>query len=93
MRLLADQSVEEFNMEEALGYCFDFVRNTTNSLLEADYQSKLRLQKLICKENIEFDSVKFGTAQLSQVYELNQKNPSRDSLLVAPRGIEPRFPG
>lgn len=92
-RLLADQSVEEFNMEEALDYCFDFVRTTAKSWQEADYQSKLRLQKLICKEDIEFDGVKFGTAKLSQVYALNQEYQNEKSNLVALRRIELRLPG
>ena len=91
-RLIQEQAVEEFNMEEALDYCFSFVRTTAKTWLEADYQSKLRFQKLVCREKIKFDGVKFGTARLSQVYAINQEYSGKKSKLVALRGIEPRLP-
>ncbi len=92
-RLVAEQSVEEFDMESALDYCFNFVRTTSKTWLEADYQSKLRFQKLVCKEKIKFDGQKFGTAILSHIYKINQEYGGDKSSLVALRGIEPRFSG
>lgn len=81
--LLQENRVEEFDMEHALEYCFGFVRTTAKTWIEADYQSKLRLQKLVCKEKIEFDGEKFGTARLSSVYKLNQEYRGKKSNLAA----------
>ncbi len=91
--LIQENRVEEFNMEEALDYCFNFVRTTSKTWLELDYQSKLRFQKLVCKEKIQFDGKKFGTARLSSVYKINKEYGENKSDLVALRGIEPRLPG
>lgn len=92
-RLMEEQAVEEFDMEAALDYCFNFVRTTAKTWIEADYKSKLQFQKLVCKEKIKFDGQKFGTAILSQVYKINKEYGGDKSNLVALRGIEPRFSG
>ncbi len=91
--LLQDNRVAEFSMEEALDHCFNYVRNTTEKWVTADYPKKLRLQRMIFKSKVEFDGKKFGTAELSQVYKINQTFQSDKSSLVAPRGVEPLLPG
>ena len=48
-RILAENKVEEFNMEEALSHCFNFIRNTAKVWLGADYATRLRFQKQIFK--------------------------------------------
>ncbi len=45
------------------------------------------------KGRIKFDSETFGTAELRQVYGINQAYQSDKSSLVAPRGVEPLLPG
>src|SRR3989338_1057251 len=92
-QLMQEQAVEEFDMEEALNYCFGFVRSSAQTWLEADYPSKLRFQKLVSKEKIKFNEGKFGTATLSSVYKLNQEYNGEKSNLVVPTGIEPVFSG
>ena len=82
-------------MEEALAYCFDFVRNTAKTWvgLENDYAARLRFQKRILSGNLEFDGQKFGAANLTNIYKLNRDYKKQKSNLAAPRGIEPRFDG
>ena len=80
-------------MEAALDYCFGYVRTTAKTWSEADYQTRLRFQKLVCKEKINFDGQKFGTAKLSQDYNINHHYSYKKSKVVALRGIEPRFGG
>jgi site-specific DNA recombinase len=94
-RLIQDKRVEEFDMEQALDYCFKFVRETSKtwSRLEADYQLRLRFQKRVLAGNVKFDGQKFGTPELSQVYKINQECGDKKSDVVALRGIEPRFSG
>ncbi len=84
---------EEFEMEEVLSYCFDYVRNASKAWIEADYQTKVRLQKLVFAKRIEFDGEKLGTAELRQIYRINQVYQTDKSSLVAPRGVEPLLPG
>ncbi len=93
--LIQDKRVEEFNMEQALEYCFKFVRETSQTwlMLEADYGLRLRFQKRVLAGNVKFDGQKFGTAELSQVYQLNKECGDEKSKLVALRRIELRFSG
>ena len=92
--LIEDNHVEEFNMEEALTYCFNFVRDTSKQWLklkEKNYSRLMRFQKQIFPEKITYDGKKFGTTKLALVYKMNQENGADKSALVTPRGIEPRL--
>ncbi|MBP6889613.1 MAG: recombinase zinc beta ribbon domain-containing protein [Candidatus Moranbacteria bacterium] len=91
--LLQEKREEEFEMEEVLDYCFSYVRNTAKEWIEADYKTKIRLQKLVFAGRVQFDGEKLGTADLRQVYGINQAYQSDKSSLVAPRGVEPLLPG
>ncbi len=91
--LLQEKREEEFEMEEVLDYCFSYVRNTAKEWIEADYKTKIRLQKLVFAGRVQFDGEKFGTAELRQVYGINQAYQLDKSSLVAPRGVEPLLPG
>ncbi len=86
-------SKQEFNMDEALEYCFSFIRNTAQTWLnyEKKPEKRLRFQKLIFEGNIPYSEKKFGTAQLSCIYDLYQSYRADPSMLVTSRGIEPRF--
>jgi DNA invertase Pin-like site-specific DNA recombinase len=80
--LIQDKREEEFEMEEMLDYCFSYVRTTAKSWIEADYVTKLRLQKLIFTGSIKYDGEKFGTTDLRQVYAINQTCGADKSSLV-----------
>jgi site-specific DNA recombinase len=90
-RLINDKRIEEFDMEEALSYSFDFIRNTSSRWLNFEYQERVRFQKMIFEDNIEFNGEKFGTTKLSLVYKGNEEYQQEESKLVTLRGIEPRF--
>jgi hypothetical protein len=88
-RALKDSNLGELEMEKALDYCFKFVRTASKTWLESSHERRIQLQKLILEKPLDFDGEKFGTPELSLVFE-TKKNPSPDSSsLVAPRGIEP----
>jgi hypothetical protein len=89
--LLQENHLEEFDMEEALDYCFSFVRKTVSTwdaLEETDFTKLLQFQKQIFPEKVEFDGKKFGTSKLSLIYKLNQDNSLENSNLVDPRRFE-----
>lgn len=89
--LIENRRDEEFDMEAALEYCFEFVRDTTKTWLDLEHnpQARIRFQNLIFKERLTFDGNKFGTTVLSPILELKETSLCEKSLLVAPRGIEP----
>ncbi len=91
--LIHESRTEEFNMEEALEYCFGFVRNTAKTWLdlEKEPEKRLRFQKLIFEENIEFSGEKFGTTKLTPIYSVYQEYLRDPSTMVTLRGIEPRL--
>ncbi len=73
--LIIEKHEEEFDMDEALEYCFNFIRNTAKTWLdfEKEPEKRLRFQKIIFPENIEFSGEKFGTTKLSPIYSLYQQ--------------------
>ena len=84
---------KEFNMDEALEYCFNFVRNTaiTWKELKEDPSARLCFQKLIFTGNIKFSGETFGTTDLSLVYKLNQENVTDKSQLIPTTPIPELF--
>ena len=91
--LLEEKRIEEFNMEEALSFCFDFVRDSgkTWEELEEYPEYRLRFQKLIFPEKITYNGEKFGTNRISLVYKLQETSGANSSNLVTLPGIEPGF--
>ena len=87
---LEEKQIEEFDMEVALSFCFDFVRDSGKTWkdLESMPEHRLRFQKLIFPENITYDGEKFGTNKLALVYELKDTYEADSSKLVTLRGIE-----
>jgi site-specific DNA recombinase len=82
--LLDEKRIEEFNMDEALEYCFNFIRasgKTWERLADAP-ALRLRFQKAAFPEKVTFDGEKFGTKKMSLVYELNQDPHIEKSHLV-----------
>ncbi len=93
---LEDQlTVQEANITSAINHMHD----TANQWLDADYDLRVRLQIILFLQGTTFDMtiMHFGTEQISPLYRYvtNKKDLSEPekSLLVTPRGIEPRLPG
>lgn len=90
-QLLHDNRIEEFNMEEALNHCFQFVRNTSVTWLRLKYENKIRFQNNIFPKKVGFNGKRFGTKKLASIYAMNQEYAGKKSNLVAPGGIGPPF--
>ena len=91
-RMLTTKRIEEFNMEDALSYCFNFVRDTSKKWFNFEYPEKVRFQKMIFEDNVWFDGEKFGNGELSPIYKMNQEYMGDKSQLVTLPGIEPELP-
>jgi hypothetical protein len=93
LSLIHERKHKEFDMDEALDYCFGFIRNTAQTWLdfEKEPEKRLRFQNLIFEENLPYSGEAFGTAKLTPIYSLYQQYLHDPSTLVTLRGIEPRF--
>ena len=81
-------------MEEALNYCFGFVRETSKTWLrlkKTNHERLVRFQNQVFPENKTFDGKLFGTASLSLIYKMNKENGANKSQLVTLPGVEPGF--
>jgi hypothetical protein len=87
--LFCSLPIEEFDMEEALTYCFNFTKETSATWLRLKKQSYTRLmrfQKQIFPEKITFDGEKFGTTKLALFYKINQESGANKSAVVTQGG-------
>jgi site-specific DNA recombinase len=74
------------DVEAALAFAFDMMRNAAQRWPHMKYEEQQRFQKIIFEGNLPFDGSKFGTAQLSPIYTLYRECGSDLSTLVTPRG-------
>ncbi len=87
---ISENVVEEYNIEEVLGYCFDLARapdKTWKNLKATNFPNLIKFQEILFPEKIYFDGQKFGTNKVSLIYSLNEQNGVSNSKLVHP----PRF--
>jgi site-specific DNA recombinase len=91
-QLMNENRIEEFDMDAALNYCFEFVSSSAKTWERIQYPFKLRFQKNIFPEKTTFDGEKFGTTKLAKVYALGGECQGKKSQLVPPSGFEPEFP-
>jgi site-specific DNA recombinase len=91
--LLDKKRLEEFDMEEALDYCFRFVRESAKTWLELKElpSHRLRFQNQVFPEKVTYNGKKFGTTKTAMIYRLNQENDAEKNTLVTLWGIEPQF--
>lgn len=89
--MIVETTDTSFDMDEALEYCFNFVRNTAETwkCLADRPESQLRFQNLIFEKNLEFLNEKFGNGELTPIYKIYQSYLTDKSQLVTLQGIEP----
>lgn len=90
-QFMNENRVEEFDMDAALTYCFNFARGSAATWKRLRYAFKMRFQENVFAEKPRFDGKNFGNTKLRRVYALNKEYDGSKSNLVAPPGIEPGF--
>ena len=89
---LSEARIEQFDIEGALIYTTNFIRDLGRQWFDLSPQLRPRFQQLVFPEGIPYSRNEgFGTAKLGHIYELNRSFAGRKSHLVAPPGIEPEF--
>ena len=84
---------------DSIDYALQFMSNAPRIWINASIEHQIVYQQLIFPEGLIYNlsTNKFGTPKLSVIYRLAtiKKDPSmsNESLMVIPRGVEPRFSG
>lgn len=91
---IQENRIEEFDMDEALEYCFNFIRKASTTWISIKDKPDLvnSFQKLIFKEKIPFEDNRFGNCELASIYKLEKEFDEDKSSLVIPRRVELRLP-
>lgn len=87
---LSEANIEKFDIEAALIYATNFIRDLGRQWIDLPAQLRPRFQKLVFPEGIPYSREKgFGTAKLGYIYEEIAKSGGKKSQVVDPPGIEP----
>lgn len=89
---LSEVKLEEFNIDEAVDYVFDFIRTLPEYWEHATFEQQIKVQGLIFAEKPVYDYIKFQTPKLSPILQIKKDLALTNSSLVAPTGIEPVLP-
>lgn len=93
-RLSMNESIiEEFDIKSALDYALEFIKNIPRLWFDMNLEQKQRFQNLIFPQRVTYKAGKFGTAEISLIYQLIEQSTHQKVGLVPLRGIEPRFTG
>ena len=84
---LTDIHNEELDIDALLAYAYDFIRTVENTWLDAPFEHKLRLQKLIFPEGVEYADGKFSNPRISPLFSLIGTLGAENVSLVTPPGV------
>lgn len=88
---LSEARIEQFDIEGALTYAANFIKNLGRHWFDLSPELRPRFQKLLFPAGLPYDREKgFRTAKLGLIYELNSAFDGTKSSLVDLRGIGPR---
>lgn len=90
---LTDMHAEELDINALLAYAYDFIRTVENTWYDAPFEHKLRLQKLIFPDGVEYADGKFSNPRISPLFKLIEVFGTENVSLVTPAGIEPAIFG
>ena len=87
---LSEARIEQFDIEGALIYATNFIKNLGRQWFDLPPQLRPKFQKLVFPEGIPYDrKTGYGTAKLGIIYEINQSFDGSKSHTVDLEGIEP----
>ena len=89
---LSENKLEEFKIDEAVDYVFDFIKNLPEHWENATFEQQIKIQGLIFAEKPTYDYKKFQTPKLSPILQTKKELAIVNSSLVAPTGFEPVLP-
>lgn len=87
-----ESSIDQFDIEAAITYATQFVEKLDRQWIDLKGEPRVRFQQLIFPEGIlYFKGQGFQTTKLSLMLDIKETARDEQSLLVTPRGVEPRL--
>ena len=91
---LNETNIDRLDVEAAVSFATQFISDLGRQWFDTPLQLQIKFQKRVFPEGLTYHARSgFGTPKLGLVYQINQTCRDDKTHLVAPRGIEPRFPG
>ena len=87
---LSEARIEQFDVEAAVTYATDFIRDLARQWVDLPHQLQPKFQNLIFPAGFTYDKkIGIGTPKLGYIYKLNQASATLNTPLVDPTGFGP----
>lgn len=90
---LSHMHAEEMDIDALLAYAYNFIRTVEITWLDAPFESKVKLQRLIFPKGVEYANGKFSNPKISPLFKLIGVLADEKLSLVTPPGFEPEYRG
>jgi site-specific DNA recombinase len=92
---LSEAKLEEFDIDEAIDYVFDFIKILPNYWNDKNttYEQRIKIQGLVFVEKPTYDHFIFQTPKFCPILQTKEDLAQAKSSIVVPRGVEPLLPG
>ena len=88
---MSETRIDQFDVEAAVSYATQFIADLHQQWKDLPPAVRPRFQKLVFPEKITVAQLSdVGTVKLGCIFELNRENQTYSSMVVDPRGVEPR---
>jgi hypothetical protein len=86
---LTEMHAEKMDIDALLTYAYNFIRTLENTWYDAPIQYKVKLQRLIFSEGLEYKDGEFSNPKTSPLFKLIETLGAEKLNLVTAKGFEP----
>ncbi len=87
---LSEAKIEQFDIEAAVTYATDFIRDLARQWTDLPHKLQPKFQNLVFPAGFTYDrKTGVGTPKLGYIYELNRTSSVQNTTVVDPSGLEP----
>lgn len=87
-----ENKIDTLDIDNLLNFAQYFLSNTSKLWINADIETKIKIQKIIFTDKLIYDGNKYQTPLISPLFSYLQEISDPKYCMVAPRGIEPLLP-
>ena len=90
---LSEARIEQFDIETAVTYATDFIRDLARQWVDIPHQLQPKFQNLVFPAGFTYSKITgVGTPKVGYIYKLNQSTTNKNTSLVDRTGLEPATP-